>query len=192
LLASAEVVLVNDGLEDFTIARVAEHAGVSVGGVYRRFASKELLIDAVKQAFMERLEQAVADALDKAEPSVSGVVDAFIAALSGTLDESGRVIPAILAGGRRVEPPEQGLRAVTGLQQRFLDAAAPHQDQIRHPDHVAALNLAFLSAIGAGTHRAAISPWLDDGLTWREWAREIADMITAYLTSERQNSPSAT
>jgi AcrR family transcriptional regulator len=192
LLASAEHVLVNEGLEQLTIARVAEHAGVSVGGVYRRFAGKEQLIDAVKQALVERLEHSVGAALDKAEPSPGGVVDAFAKALAETLNESGRLIPAILAGGRSADPPEQRLRNFTRLQQRFLDAMAPHQKQIRHPDPVAALNIAFRSVIATGAHRAAISPWLPDGLTWRQWAREIADMITAYLTAERQKISSAT
>jgi AcrR family transcriptional regulator len=191
LLASAEDVLVNDGVEDFTIARVAEHAGVSVGGVYRRFASKEQLIDAVKQALVERLEQAVAEALDKAEPSLRGVLEAFTTALSETLNESGRVITAVLAGGRSVGVPEQGLRTVISLQERFLDAAAPHQDQIRHPDPPAALMIAFRSMTGAGAHRAATSSLLPDGLTWRQWAREIADMTTAYLTVQRQKNSSA-
>jgi AcrR family transcriptional regulator len=192
LLASAEHVLVSEGLDELTIARVAEHARVSVGGVYRRFAGKEQLIDAVKQALVERLEQNVAAALDKAEPSLGGVVDAFTTALSETMNESGRLIPAMLAGGRSAEPPEQGLRTVTALQQRFIDAVAPHQEQIRHPDPVAALNIAFRSVIAAGAHRAAISPWLPDGLTWPQWAREIADMITSYLTSERQSGSFAT
>jgi AcrR family transcriptional regulator len=191
LLASAEHVLVNEGLDEFTIARVAEHAGVSVGGVYRRFASREQLIDAVRHAIVERLEEAVAGAFDKAEPSLGGVVDAFTAALSQTLAESGRIIPALLAGGRSVNVPEQGLRTVTSLQQRFVDAVAPHRKQIRHPDPATALNIAFRSVIAAGAHRAAISPWLPDGLTWRQWAREIADMTTAYLTAERQNSSPA-
>jgi AcrR family transcriptional regulator len=191
LLTSAEHVLVNEGPEELTIARVAEHAGVSVGGVYRRFASKEQLIDAVKQAFVERLEEAVAEALDKAEPSLGGVVDAFTSALSETLAESGRVIPALLAGGRSVDVPEQGLRTFTSLQQRFLDAVAPHHNQIRHPDPSVALNIVFRSVVASGAHRAAISPWLPDGLTWRQWAREIAFMATTYLTAERYNSSPA-
>lgn len=186
LLTSAEHVLVNEGPEEFTIARVAEHAGVSVGGVYRRFASKEQLIDAVRHSLLERLEEAVAEAFDKAEPSLGGVVDAFTSALSETLAESGRIIPALLAGGRSVDTPEQALRIVTSLQQRFLDAVAPHGRQIRHPNPLAALNIAFRSVIAAGAHRAAISPWLPDGLTWRQWAREIAHMTTAYLTTELQ------
>jgi AcrR family transcriptional regulator len=192
LLASAEHVLVNEGLEKLTIGRVAEYAGVSVGGVYRRFASKDQLIDAVKQALVERLERSVTAALDKAEPSLGGVVDAFATPLAETLNESGRLITAILAGGRSADPPEQGLRAVTRLRQRFLDAAAPHQEQIRHPDPAVALNIAFWSTIATGAHRAAMSPWLSDGLTWRQWSREIADMTTAYLIAERQCDAPAT
>lgn len=192
LLASAEEVLVSEGLEKLTIARVASHAGVSVGGVYRRFASKEQLIDAVKLALAERLEEAVAAAFDQAEPSLGGAIDAFATALAETLDQSGRLIPVLLASGRRTDPPEQGMRTVTDLQQRFVDAAAAHRQQIRHPDPMMALNIAFRTVIAAGTHRAAMSPWLPDGLTWQQWAREIADMVTAHLTAKRKPSSPAT
>ena len=50
------------------------------------------------------------EAFDKAEPSLGGVIDAFASALSQTLAENGRIIPALLAGGRSVDVPEQGLR----------------------------------------------------------------------------------
>jgi hypothetical protein len=45
--------------------------------------------------------------------------------------------------------------------------------------------------LAAGTHRVLASPLWPDGLTWRQWAREIADMTLAYLTAERQNISSA-
>jgi AcrR family transcriptional regulator len=185
LLASAEHVLVNDGIDEFTIARVADHAGISVGGVYRRFASKEQLIEAIREALMERLEDAVAQALQNAEPSVAGVMDAFTAAIGETMADCGRIIPAVLAGARSVDVPERGLRTVMNLQQWFFEAVGPHQQEIRHPDPAAALNIAFRTVIAGGAHRAAIEPWLPDGLTWQQWAREIADMTTAYLTTER-------
>jgi AcrR family transcriptional regulator len=184
LLASAEHVLINDGPDELTIARVAEHAGVSVGGVYRRFAGKEQLIDAVKQALAERLEHSVATALQNAGTSLQGVVDALATALSSTLDESARLIPAILAGGRTAEPPPEGLRIFTDLRQRFFDAAAPYRDQIHHPDPDIALEMTFRNVIGAGAHRAAMSTWLPDGLTWRQWAREITGMTAGYLINE--------
>jgi AcrR family transcriptional regulator len=184
LLASAEHVLINDGPDELTIARVAEHAGVSVGGVYRRFAGKDQLIDAVKQALAERLEHSVSTALENAGPSVRGVVDALTTALSNTLDESARLIPAILAGGRTAEPPPEGLRIFTGLRQRFVDAMAPYRDQIHHSDPDVALEMAFRNVIGTGAHRAAMSTWLPDGLTWRQWAHEITNMTAGYLIND--------
>jgi AcrR family transcriptional regulator len=190
LLASAEHVLVNEGVKEFTIARVAEHAGVSVGGVYRRFASKEQLIDAVRYELLARLDAAITEALAAESSSLAGVLDSFTAALGAILAESGQVIPAILAGGRTADVPEHGLRTLITLQQRFVEAAAPHRGEIRrsHPD--AALNIVFRTVIAASAHRAAIAPWWPDGLTWQQWARELADMNTAYLTSaSRCKSP---
>jgi AcrR family transcriptional regulator len=192
LLASAEYVLVNDGIDEFTIARVAEHAGVSVGGVYRRFASKEQLLDAVRYDLLRRLENSVVEALSVARPSLAGVLGAFCTALSEILAESGRVIPAILAGRRSADSSEQGLRILAALQRRFLDAAAPHHSQIRHRDPTTALDIAFRSVIAASAHRAAIDPWWPDNLTWSQWAAEVADMTTAYLTTRPQSDASAT
>ncbi|MGH3630042.1 MAG: TetR/AcrR family transcriptional regulator, partial [Sciscionella sp.] len=77
LLTAAEDVLINQGLDDFTIAAVAEHAGVSVGGVYRRFASKEQLLEAIIDALLVNVEDTVAESLSTAEPSLSGVINAF-------------------------------------------------------------------------------------------------------------------
>ena len=185
LLASAEQVLVNDGIKEFTIARVAEHAGVSVGGVYRRFASKEQLIDAIRYELVARLEHAITEALAAQSSSLADVLDAFTAALSQTMADSGQVIPAILAGGRSADVPEHGLRTMITLQQRFIEAAAPYRGQIRRPNPDAALNIAFRSVIAASAHRAAVAPWWPDGLTWQQWAAEIAEMTAAYLTAER-------
>src|ERR1700738_3057524 len=55
LLSASEVFAVN-GL-DATLDEVARHAGVGVGTVYRRFADKEALVEAL---FEERVAQVVA------------------------------------------------------------------------------------------------------------------------------------
>jgi hypothetical protein len=130
----------------------------------------------------------VTQALDNAEPSLEATVHAFVAALSATLDDNGRVIPALLANGRGTENPERRLRAVTTLHRRFVDAVMPYHQRIRHPDPAIALNTVFRSVIAAGAHRAAILPLWPDNLTWQQWAREIADMATAYLMAERNSS----
>lgn len=185
LLAAAQDVLANDGIDEFTIARVAERAGVSVGGVYRRFAGREQLIEAVRHELLARLENAVTEALDNAGPSLAEVISAFTAALSAILAESGHVIPAMLASGHRAGTPEQVPRTFTAVRQRFFDAVSPYRDQIRHPDPSAALNVAFRGVMAASAHRAATAPWWPDGLDWQQWAGESAAMATAYLNSER-------
>ncbi|MBS9532175.1 TetR/AcrR family transcriptional regulator [Mycobacterium sp. M1] len=185
LLTAAEDVLINDGVDEFTIARVAEHAGVSVGGVYRRFAGKDQLIQAVRQDLLARMERAVDDALAGAAPSVAGVLAAFTGALGEILAGSGQVIPVILAGSRVPEAPEQAGQVLAGLQQRFLDTITPYRGEIAHPDPDRALRIAFRTVAGAAVHRTAIIRWWPDGLDWDGWAREIADMTTAYLTSAR-------
>jgi len=185
LLASAEYVLVNDGIDEFTIARVAEHAGVSVGGVYRRFEGKDQLIDAVRQDLMTRLETAVLEALDTAPASLEGVIDAFVDALGRTLADSGRLIPAMMEAGRGGDAPERGMAVVTGLQDRFLAAVVPYHRYIRHPNPKGALLVAFRSVMSMGAYRAASTDVWPDPLSWSDWSREIADMTTLYLTAKR-------
>lgn len=184
LLTAAEEVLVNDGPERFTIARVAEEAGVSVGGVYRRFASKEHLLDAVRRDLLARLEASMTGALNEARPSLRGVIDGFTEALAGTLAKGGRVIPAVLAGGRSTEDPEDALRTMTTLNQRFIAAVSLHRNEIRHHSPDVALDVAFRSLLAAGVHRAAVTQLWPDGLTWTQWARELAAMTTAYLSTD--------
>src|SRR5262245_5338406 len=60
IVAAAETVLSRDGWEAFTMNAVADEADASVGGIYRRFASKEQLLRAIKDNVLTR-----ADAMHK-------------------------------------------------------------------------------------------------------------------------------
>jgi AcrR family transcriptional regulator len=51
-----------------TLDDIARHAGVGVGTVYRRFADKELLIDALFEQRMEMMCSIAAEALEQADP----------------------------------------------------------------------------------------------------------------------------
>lgn len=181
LLGAAEEVLVSEGPDALTIARVAERAGTSVGAVYRRFTGREDLIDAVRTDLLTRFETAVTRALEPDQPSLSAVLHALTLALADTLAASGRLIPAILAGGRSTEDAAAGLTTIAAVRRRFLDASAPHRNQITHPDPDMALDLVFRNIIAIGAHRAATDPVWPDNLTWPEWAGEIAAMTHAYL-----------
>jgi AcrR family transcriptional regulator len=180
LLAAAEHVLIEGGLEKFTTARVAEKAGVSATTVYRRFAGKKELLAAAYSDLQDRLNFTTADALQEAGTSLGGVLHTFTAALSEVLAESGQVIPVLLES-RTSGAPSQGLLITTALQQRFLDEAIRYRADILRANPTGALAFVFQTVVASAMHRAIATPQCPDGLNWEQWADEIAQMTTAYL-----------
>ena len=63
LLKAAAEVLGQHGLEGTTIPRIAQHAGLTPGAVYRRFPDKDALLEAVVIGILERQEQRLRMAL---------------------------------------------------------------------------------------------------------------------------------
>ncbi|MCP3803774.1 TetR/AcrR family transcriptional regulator [Allokutzneria sp. A3M-2-11 16] len=187
VLTAAERVLATGGIEEFTVAAVAERAGVSVGAIYRRFTGKEQLLHAVKDQLLGQLETGVAEALGSAEPGLDGVVGAFTHAMAHTFSQHDRVFPDLLSG-QRAEGVERGLRALAVIQEALVEAAEPYGDDIRGADRGRALRMAARTIISSCVHRAATCRSWPDGLSWAEWADETTEMAMAYLTP----SPAAT
>jgi AcrR family transcriptional regulator len=182
LLAAAEDVLATNGLEEFTIAAVADRAGMSVGGVYRRFTGKEQLIAAVIDQLLTSLQRTVADSLAAAPDDLPGVVSAFADAFAAFLERSGPILATAVGGPVAPDSRDKGLAVMTSLDRMFLDAALPHAGDINHPAPSTALTMSMRTIMSAAVHRAAAAPWWPDGLTWTQWAAEIASMTTGYLT----------
>ena len=75
ILAAARELFAERGL-DITLDNVAEHAGVGVGTVYRRFANKQELIAGVFEENVERMAEQAENAHDNPDPW-TGLVDFF-------------------------------------------------------------------------------------------------------------------
>jgi AcrR family transcriptional regulator len=63
ILAAAETLLNGDPFGELSMPRIAEEAGVSVGGLYGRFPSREALLDAVHARYRRRRDAKLAAAL---------------------------------------------------------------------------------------------------------------------------------
>src|SRR5881392_3987132 len=63
LLKAAAEVLGQHGVQGTTIPRIAQHAGLTPGAVYRRFPDKDALLEAVVIGILERQEQRLRIAL---------------------------------------------------------------------------------------------------------------------------------
>ena len=66
LLKAAAEVLGQHGVEGATIPRIAQHAGLSPGAVYRRFHDKDALLEAAVLGIMQRQDERIRVALTPA------------------------------------------------------------------------------------------------------------------------------
>ncbi|MFB7053522.1 TetR/AcrR family transcriptional regulator [Streptomyces vinaceus] len=193
VLRAAEEIASTSGLEEMTIAGVAKRAGVAVGTIYRRFQDKDQLITALTERMLERREEYVAEQLGAAEPSLSGVLDAYAHSLLQSFADHSSLFPELLRtrGTRSLEP---GARTITELHRLLLEAAAPYTDRIRRSEPQQALDTAARAILGACFHNS-VRP---DAATGQEathrYADELADMAIAYLTTpdRRRNTAGRT
>lgn len=181
VLASAEHVLVTEGLDNFTMAGVAEHAGVSIGSLYRRFAGKEQLLDAVKDRILTHMEEQLAHALAQAaEQDIAAVIAAYTATLAAEFAETSQAIMLLMqrTGAASVARGRQSLDTIQGL---FVNAASAHAAEVRHPDPELALVVLARTIAGACLHRTASLAWWPE-VSWQSWQAEVTAMGIRYLT----------
>lgn len=191
VLHAAEEIASSGGLEEMTMTGVAERAGVSVGTIYRRFEDKEQLINALTERMLDRREEYVAEQLRKAEPSLSGVMDAYAHALLQSFSDGSSVFPALLRA-RGAKPSDRGARTITEVHRLLLEAAAPYADEIRRSDPQAALDTAARALLGACFHNSVRPDPATGETAQRRYANELSDMAVAYLlTPERRNTSRA-
>ncbi|MFD0260407.1 TetR/AcrR family transcriptional regulator [Kitasatospora indigofera] len=188
VLRAAEEIASGSGLEEMTIAGVAERAGVAVGTIYRRFEDKEQLITALTERMLERREEYVAERLRTAEPSLQGVMDAYAHALLQSFADSSSLFPELLRtrGSRALD---RGARTITELHRLLLEAAAPYTGQIRRSQPQQALDTAARALLGACFHNSVRPDPATGDAARRRYADELSDMATAYLlTPDRRRS----
>ncbi|MEU3502289.1 TetR/AcrR family transcriptional regulator [Streptomyces hundungensis] len=189
VLQAAEDVVGSVGLDEMTISGVAERAGVSVGTIYRRFEDREQLVNALTERMLDRREQFVAERLSQAEPSLSGVMDAYAHALLESFADSSGLFPELLRV-RGTKSLDRGARTITAVHRLLLDAAAPHMDQIRRSDPESALDTVARAILGACFHNSVRPDPAKGEVAQRRYADELGDMAMAYLLTPGRRATS--
>ncbi|MFE9825827.1 TetR/AcrR family transcriptional regulator [Streptomyces sp. NPDC005791] len=191
VLRAAQEIASSVGLEEMTMAGVADRAGVSVGTIYRRFEDKGQLISALTERMLERREEYVAERLRAAEPSLSGVMDAYAHALLQSFADSSNVFPELLRA-RGADALDRGARAITEIHRLLLEAATPYAHQIRRSDPQTALDTAARAVLGACFHNSVRPDPAYGEEARHRYADELSDMAIAYLlTPDRRRTAPA-
>jgi AcrR family transcriptional regulator len=182
VLEAAERILRRDGAEGLTMPAVALEAGVSVGGIYRRFQTKQDLIRAIRDRHLGRSEQLVATAMAGELTSLGEVVRVFLSALI----KDGGAAPDNLFGVIMEAQGEDGVMKARGQESverhkaSFAAALRPFRGEISHPDPDAAIDMAFLIAISVFMRRVK-ARGRGGAIAWPDLRRELARAMIAYL-----------
>jgi len=183
IIAGASEVLVREGHDNFSMADIAEAAGLPVGNIYRRFKGKDSIVQAISLDTFTRLEDLIRDRLQGHHFPSAGAVVAELASGMATMSEQNeglfRVLVSypvtsadlreiVLAGRRRLVSIYQD--AISGFLQ---DLPEPRRDLV----------------IGVSYHivaSAIVSKSRGDdptmiGMSWAELAQEMTKAATSYL-----------
>ena len=174
---------------DIKVEEIAELAGVSVGGFYARFASKDALLELVELNILNEFNQLAAEVLDPsrfAGQGVSAITRAY-AELLVTNFRARRVdIVQILRYTRARSATEERLRHFNvGVHDRVRALLLERSHEIGHADPQQAINLGLFIA-SAAAREAVLTRNLEVypiELTDRELAEAIGQSFAAFLTS---------
>jgi AcrR family transcriptional regulator len=189
IFAAGTRILEEGGQAALTIAAVAEAAGVSVGGVYRRFGDKERLLHALQarftQNFRAEFRRRVADTgLSTATPA-SDVIDAAVTGMVDTFRQHAPLLRVfMLLGTQNAAVFAEGAEASVQGGRTFRDTVLLAALSLRHhADVEVAVDFAYRLAYSSCAHRVIFGENLESTrpLPWGELSDELCRAVRAYL-----------
>ncbi|HEY8481885.1 MAG TPA: helix-turn-helix domain-containing protein [Spirillospora sp.] len=151
-----------------SMAAIASRAGLGVGTIYRRFASKDALLDAIARLFVQEMDQAIAAALDDPDPAAG--FERFLDFIGRFHTEKRRYATSLT--DRVPEEDEVSARMTERIRQLTRKAVeAGHLKKDVTGDDVKALIVALRAVVAA-------SPDGDDG----QWRRFLSIHLAGLRT----------
>jgi AcrR family transcriptional regulator len=186
VLIAAREVLAQRGIDDFTMAAVADRAGLAAGGIYRRFESKDALLRKVKDDVFAELEAALDERLATPCPHLTEVVAVFVNTLANELSSSNQLYPSLLAASAGDDVmSDRGTEWQDRTYDFFRAAALQHRNEIGHDDAETALRVAYQIMTGVLLRRASVRRQVavPSQVSWRALAEQVNSATVRYLVA---------
>jgi AcrR family transcriptional regulator len=153
LLKAATEVLGQHGVEGTTIPRIAQHAGLTPGAVYRRFRDKDELIETAILGILERQDERVKAGMTP-EMAARIPLDVFAEQIIGGMVVSYRANAALLRALRQFVQGQANtafVKKIAKLEvrtyERLMDRIVAGRTDIRHPNPRIAVALGLMMVI---------------------------------------------
>ncbi len=157
ILASAKVLFAERGV-DVGLDEIADHAGVGVGTVYRRFPDREVLVDELLEEKTAAIEAIAADALEIDDPW-EGLVAFLVRSQEMQAADRG-LKQALLVPTRGAERLAAARARIEPLVSRLIERARRSGDlrsDLRFEDFPMLVEM--ISAVSVATHAHAPDLW---------------------------------
>jgi len=150
LLKAATEVLGQHGVEGTTIPRIAQHAGLTPGAVYRRFRDKDELIETAILGILQRQDERLKAGITP-EMSAKIPLDVFAEQIIGSMVVTYRANAALLRalrhftqGRANAEFFRKAAKLEVRTFERLVDLVLAGRKEIRHPNPRVAVSLGLL------------------------------------------------
>ncbi len=153
LLKAATEVLGQRGVDGTTVPRIAQHAGLTPGAIYRRFRDKDALIEAAILGVLERQDERLKAGMT---PDMAAKIplDVFAAQIIGGMVTSYRANAALLRAFRQFaqtrlesEFARKAVKLEIRSFERVVDLILASRKDIRHPNPRIAVSLGLVMVV---------------------------------------------
>lgn len=185
IVEAAEQLLRSNSIADFSMAGVAEAAGLPVGNIYRRFRGKDELLQAIKEDAIARIENAVTERLSREQfQDIPSLIRGMIGAVSEAYSRDEGLHRFLF--NRSVSDPvlteigSSGRRRIFAYYRDALLGLLP-QESPERAEMLVRVSFHLLSAAMAG--KACADDWTLTDLSWSALGGEISTAAIAYLAA---------
>ncbi len=199
LMKAAQEVLGQHGLEGATIPRIAQHAGLTPGAIYRRFPDKDALLEAVIIRILERQDERLRMMFTPAMARQIPLA-VFAEQLINNMLVSYRANAGLLRALRQFAQGRDHTsfyRKATRLEMRtyqyLVDLFLEHRKEVKHPDPQIAVSFALVMLISTLIELILVD---HDMKNWQavipkddlSLKRELLRSFLSYLGIERKSN----
>jgi AcrR family transcriptional regulator len=184
IVTAAEHLLKTRGIDGFSMAEVAEAAGLPVGNIYRRFRGKDELFQAIKYDVTARIEQAVAKRLSSRRyKDISDVIHRFAGAICDTFANDEKLYFAIFAAqsGGTLAMNQIGASGRRRIFSRYREALMPFLQGVAKEKAELMARVSFHMVTVAVLGKARASDEALNDLSWKALGDEFGYAALAYL-----------
>jgi AcrR family transcriptional regulator len=192
VLQAARELLEEDGYQSFTLARVSERAGVSIGSIYARVPSKDALFYAIHERVMQEVSDfyevtAREEKVDHDLP-ISDLIHETIRVFAEPFHTHAAFLRVVMHRGAVDDVVATfGSQASSAQAEQFRSVVLSRRDEITHADPALAADVAFRMVYCTLARQVMYGPTFESKkrVKWNVLVDELGNAVSAYLTAPR-------